>query len=67
MGFAPDTSAIADTLANLAAIRSNYASMFTTGADISVIDAMMAELRANGFDECLAEINAQYAAWLANQ
>ena len=67
MGFAPDTSAIADTLANLAAIRSNYASMFTTGADISVIDAMMAELRANGFDECLAEINAQYSAWLANQ
>jgi hypothetical protein len=41
--------------------------MFSTGADISMVEPMMAELRANGFDECLAEINAQYQAWLANQ
>ena len=67
MGFAPDTTEIADTLANLAAIRENYASMFTTGADISMVDAMMAEMRANGFDECLAVINAQYQEGLANQ
>ena len=67
MGFAPDTSAIADTLANLAAIRANYSSMFSTGADISMVAPMMEEMRANGFDECLAEINAQYQAWLANQ
>ena len=67
MGFAPDTSAIADTLANLAAIRSNYASMFTTGADIEIIADMMAELRANGFDECLEEINRQFSEWKANQ
>lgn len=67
MGFAPDTSAIADTLANLAAIKQNYASMFHTGADISMVGPMMEEMRANGYDEVLAEINAQYQAWLANQ
>ena len=67
MGFAPDTSEIADTLANLAAIKQNYASMFHTGADISMVAPMMEEMRANGFDEVLAEINAQYQAWLANQ
>ena len=67
MGFAPDTTEIADTLANLAAIRSNYASMIETGADPSAVEAMMAELRANGFDECLAEINRQFNEWKANQ
>ena len=67
MGFAPDTSEIADTLANLAAIRTNYASMIETGADPSAVATMMEEMRANGFDEVLAEINAQYQAWLANQ
>lgn len=67
MGFAPDTSEIADTLANLAAIRSNYASMIETGADPSAVATMMEEMRANGFDECLEEINRQYAEWLANK
>ena len=67
MGFAPDTSEIADTLANLAAIKQNYASMFHTGADISMVAPMMEEMRANGFDDVLAEINRQYAEWLANQ
>ena len=67
MGFAPDTTEIADTMANLAAIKQNYASMFSTGADISQVEAMMAEMRANGFDDVLAEVNRQYAEWLANQ
>ena len=65
MGFSPDTTEIADTLANLSAIRTNYQSLILTGADISAVDTMMAELRANGFDECLAEINRQYQEWLA--
>jgi hypothetical protein len=65
MGFAPDTSAIADQLAGLVAIVKNYSSMFTTGADISVIDDMMAEMRAAGFDDVLAEVNRQYAEWVA--
>ena len=67
MGFAPDTSAMADTCAALSAIRENYANMFTTGADISVIEDMMAEMRAAGFDDVLAEVNRQYAEWKANQ
>ena len=67
MGFAPDTTEIADTMANLAAIKANYASMFSTGADISQVAAMMEEMRANGFDDVLAEVNRQYAEWLANQ
>ena len=61
MGFAPDTSAIADQLAALNAIWQNYNSLIATGTDISVIDDMMAEMRANGFDEVLAEVNRQFA------
>ena len=66
MGFAPDTTEIADTMANLAAIKANYSSMFSTGADISQVAPMMEEMRANGFDEVLAEVNRQYQEWLAN-
>ena len=65
MGFAPDTSAIADQLAALNAIWQNYNSLIATGTDISVIDDMMAEMRANGFDEVLAEVNRQFAEWQA--
>ena len=65
MGFAPDTSAIADQLAALNAIWQNYNSLIATGTDISVIDDMMEEMRANGFDEVLAEVNRQYTEWCA--
>ena len=65
MGFAPDKTAIADQCAALTAVWQSYSSLFTTGTDYSAIEAMMAEMRANGFDEVLAEVNRQYAEWLA--
>jgi len=65
MGFAPDKTAIADQCAALAAIWQSYSSLFTTGTDYSAIEAMMVEMRANGFDEVLAEVNRQYTEWLA--
>ena len=66
MGFAPDTSAIADQCAALSAVWQSYSSLFTTGTDISALESMMEEMRANGFDEVLAEVNRQYTEWLAN-
>ena len=65
MGFAPDKTAIADQCAALSAIWQSYSSLFTTGTDYSAIEAMMVEMRANGFDEVLAEVNRQYAEWCA--
>ena len=65
MGFTPDMSAFADTVAALNAIWQNYNSLIATGTDISVVDDMMAEMRASGFDDVLAEVNRQYTEWLA--
>jgi len=65
MGFAPDKTAIADQCAALTAIWQSYSSLFTTGTDISALEAMMVEMRAAGFDEVLAEVNRQYTEWQA--
>ncbi len=66
MGFGPDTSAIADQVAALTAIWQNYSNLIYTGADPSMVEAMMAEMRAAGFDDVLAEVNRQFAEWKAN-
>ena len=67
MGFIPDTTEIADEIAALQAIFESYKSLIMTGTGgQESIDAMMAEMRDSGFDTVLAEVNAQYAAWLAN-
>ena len=67
MGFTVDTSTIADKVERLISIYYSYNPLFATGTDISVIDDMMAEMRAAGFDAVLAEVNRQYDQWLANQ
>ncbi len=67
MGFIPDTSAITDEIGALNAVFARYKSLLYTGTGdpAETIDAMMKEMRAAGFDDVLAEINAQYSAWLA--
>lgn len=65
MGFAPDTSAIADQLAALTAIWQNYSNLIYTGAEPAKVDEMMTEMRKAGFDDVLAEVNRQYTEWKA--
>ena len=65
MGFTVDRTPIADQCAALTAIWQTYNNLISTGTDISVVDDMMAEMRAAGFDDVLAEINRQYTEWKA--
>ena len=67
MGFVCDTTEIADQMAACQAIFEEYKSLLLTGTgdpETTVAD-MMAAMRDSGFDEVLAEVNAQYSAWLA--
>lgn len=63
MGFTFDATEWVDTIAALAAIKSQYNALIVTGTDVSVVDTMMAEMRANGFDDLLAAVNEQFKAW----
>ncbi len=67
MGFIPDVTPIADEIAACKAIFEGYKSLINTGTGDpdEVIPQMMDEMRASGFDDILAEVNAQYNAWLA--
>ncbi len=64
MGFSFNADGWTDTIAALAAVKGKYTNMIQTGADPSQIDVMMAEMRENGFDDLLAEVNKQYQEWL---
>jgi putative aldouronate transport system substrate-binding protein len=67
MGFIPDTTEIADEISAVQAVFESYKSLIMTGTGgQESIDAMLAEMRAAGFDTILAEVNAQFAAWKAN-
>lgn len=65
LGFSLDTKEIGDKLAACQAIYDNYKSALLTGTmDPDVVaPQMMAEMRAAGFDDVLAGVNAQLAAW----
>ena len=66
MGFIPDTTEIADEISAVQAIFEQYKSLIMTGTGgQDSIDAMLADMRASGFDTILAEVNAQFAAWQA--
>ena len=68
MGFIPDTTEIADEISAVQAIFEQYKSLIMTGTGgQESIDAMLADMRASGFDTILAEVNAQFAAWQASK
>ena len=67
MGFSVDAAEWQDTIANLTSIKNTYNSLIVTGTDVTAIDTMMAEMRENGFDDLLAEVNKQYQEWLASK
>ena len=67
MGFSFDATEWQDTIANLTSIKNTYNSLIVTGTDVTAIDTMMAEMRQNGFDDLLAEVNKQYQEWLASK
>lgn len=67
LGFYFDTSNVADQLAACTATWLTYKSLIYTGAgdpDV-IVPQMMDELRADGFDEIVAEAQAQLDAYLA--
>ena len=65
-GFIPDTTGIQDEIDAVRAVVEGYRHLILTGTGRQDhIDAMMVAMRQSGFDTILAEINAQYAAWLA--
>ncbi len=69
MGFIPDTTNIADDIAACKAIFEEYKSLLMTGTGEpeATVEQMMSAMRGSGFDRILDEVNAQYAAWLANK
>lgn len=69
MGFMPNTDAVADQIAACKAVFEDYKSLLYTGAGdpAETIESMMAAMRAAGFDDIQAEINAQFAEWQASK
>ena len=67
MGFSFNNDGWQDTIAAIAACKAKYVNMYQTGADPSCIATMMAEMRDNGFDDLLAEVNRQFDEWQAAQ
>ena len=67
MGFSFDNSNVADKIAACQAIFNEYKGIIHTGTgDVEAnVAAMMAAMRDSGFDEVVAEVQAQYDAWLA--
>ena len=69
MGFSFDNSNVADKIAACEAIFKEYKGIIHTGTgDVEAnVAAMMAAMRDSGFDEVVAEVQAQYDAWLASK
>ncbi|MDE7054472.1 MAG: ABC transporter substrate-binding protein [Oscillospiraceae bacterium] len=69
MGFSFDNSNVADKIAACEAIFNEYKGIIHTGTgDVEAnVAAMMAAMRDSGFDEVVAEVQAQYDAWLASK
>lgn len=67
LGFLVDTSEIKDQISACKAVYENYKPLLLTGAmdPDEIVPRMMEEMRANGFDDVLAEVQAQFDAWLA--
>ena len=67
-GFIPNTAAISSEIQALQAVVEEYKSLIMTGTvGQDQIDSMLADMREAGVDTVLAEINAQYAAWLEDR
>lgn len=69
LGFSFDTTNVASQIAACAAIYDNYKPTLLTGAmdPDELVPQIMTELRDAGFDEIVAEAQAQFDAWLAGQ
>lgn len=69
LGFFFDQSAVADQIAACKAIFEEYKGILQTGTSDPDVDvpAMMEAMRAEGFDDIVAEAQAQFDAWLAEQ
>lgn len=69
MGFSFDNTNVADQIAACQAIFNEYKGIIHTGTgDVEAnVAAMMAAMRDSGFDEVVAEVQAQFDAWLASK
>ena len=69
MGFSFDNSNVADQIAACQAIFNEYKGIIHTGTgDVEAnVAAMMEAMRDSGFDEVVAEVQAQLDAWLASK
>ena len=67
-GFIPDTSVIKNEISAVSAVFEEYEALVMTGTvGQNQIDAMLEDMRECGFDIILAEVNRQYADWLAER
>lgn len=69
MGFSYDNTNTMDQIAACQAIFQEYKSVIHTGTgDVEAnVAAMMSAMRDSGFDEIVADVQAQFDEWLANQ
>lgn len=69
MGFSFDNSKVADDIAACQAIFNEYKGIIHTGTgDVEAnVAAMMDAMRDSGFDEIVAEVQAQLDAWMASK
>ena len=69
MGFSYDNTNTADMIAACQAIFNEYKPIIHTGTgDVEAnVAAMMSAMRDSGFDEIVADVQAQYDAWLASK
>lgn len=67
LGFSFDTSSVSEKLSACVAVYEKYKSVLLTGAmdPEEIVPQMMSEMRANGFDDIVAEAQAQLDAFLA--
>lgn len=68
LGFHCDTSPVADQIAACSAIFEGYKGLLFTGTGDpeATVAQMMSEMRASGFDDIVAEVQAQLDAYLAS-
>ena len=69
MGFVYDNTNTADQIAACQAIFQEYKGIIHTGTgDVEAnVAAMMSAMRDSGFDDIVADVQAQYDAWLASK
>ena len=69
MGFSYDNTNTADQIAACQAIFNEYKPIIHTGTgDVEAnVAAMMSAMRDSGFDDIVADVQAQYDAWLASK